>query len=107
MTGERPQVRTWIKCGDHLKLDGYPISIRRIDQQGNWRYPRFRIDIEGLASELRMTLELAKDCGEEHANEIDELPIPSPAPPPAAEPEPEPIDLPPIPFHDLPDMESK
>ena len=105
MSGKSPKVRTWIMCGDHLKLGGYPIRIRRVDQDGNWTYPRFAIDIEGLASELRMSLQDAKDCGEEHANEIDELPIPPPAPPPA--PEPEAIDLPPIPFHDMPNMEGK
>lgn len=69
--------RTWINNGDHLKLDGYDIRIRRraASDMAHWHDARFEIEADGLPTQRSQTLELAKECGYELASEIDELPI--------------------------------
>ena len=75
--------RAWTNNGDHLKLDGYDIRIRRIpgSEMASWHDSRFHIEVDGLPTQRRTTLEMAKECGEEAASEIDELPIIMPLPP--------------------------
>lgn len=69
--------RTWINNGDHLKLDGYDIRIRGIPESAMtaWHDARFYIEVDGLPTQRRITLKMAKECGEEAASETDELPI--------------------------------
>ena len=69
--------RTWTNNGDHLKLMGYEIRIRRIpgSEMASWHDARFYIEVDGLPTQQRTTLEMAKECGEEAASETDELPI--------------------------------
>lgn len=71
--------RVWINEGDHLRLEGYGIRIRRnpLSRQMNWWDARFLIEVDGLPDQRGESLAKAKACGEENADEIDELPVPA------------------------------